>query len=136
VQVSELMAFNLTEIFGSGNEPTQEDMDTLVDFFGYFDGDLGAGKFSRFLSENQRLIETDIKEVKTYKDSELEDIITNGDFINSRNYWTFFEGASLEHIPGWARLSGTGSTNMPAMLQTIDVEYNIGDILYVAEIGR
>jgi hypothetical protein len=40
VYVKNNMLLDLTDIFGAGNEPTKEEMDTLIDLLGWFDGEL------------------------------------------------------------------------------------------------
>lgn len=38
VQVTNCIAISLTEVFGAGNEPTKEEMDTLIRQIGWFEG--------------------------------------------------------------------------------------------------
>lgn len=37
-EVEHMLAINLTQIFGAGNEPTKEEMDIIMDTIGYFNG--------------------------------------------------------------------------------------------------
>ena len=131
-----VIAINLTEAYGRGNEPTQEEVDKLIERFGYFEGDLGSGRVSNYLLENQQELlekqQTLEESIERVKESELEDIITNGNFRENRDHWTSGAGTISNHIQGWIRISGVGSNATPRITQEIDTDYKKGDILYVS----
>src|SRR5690606_35220064 len=64
VEVEYYMAFNLTEAFGRGNEPTKEEIDKLLLDAGYFEGDLGSGRMAKRLFDSQLGLEKEITKIR------------------------------------------------------------------------
>lgn len=78
ISIDNMMAFNLTDLYGSGNEPTLEEFEIILedapDYFdewtyNYYEADATIGEFA----------------CERYADN----LITNGDFSNGETGWTF-----------------------------------------------
>lgn len=140
IEIDNMMAINLTEAFGRGNEPSKEFMDDFVELHPYFDGDAGAGRTYNFILDKNKEIAGSVEgletfaksELKEVKKSELEDIITNGNFEENRDGWVSQAGTWAEHLPGWLRLVGIGEERDIKTVQTINTDYDVGDVLYIS----
>src|SRR5690625_757515 len=128
VETDDVMAINLTKAFGRGNEPSKEFMDDLIDKFPYFEGDIGAGKIHNLLLKKDFIIEKGLKEVK---ESELENIITNGDFADGTSGWTAASGTIMNVANEWVTIKGDGGHPIPRIFQRIETDYSVGDVLYI-----
>ena len=68
VEIESIALFNLTEVFGSGNEPTKEEMDELIKNTGYIDGE--------YTLNNKDMMGYLMKGIREKADKKQEDWIT------------------------------------------------------------
>jgi len=122
VEVEYYMAFNLTEAFGRGNEPTKEEIDKLLLDIGYFEGDLGSGRMAKRLLDSQRRLESKIT-------SDLENILKYG-----KDFWRGWTGTltSYDESNDTIRVRGTGTASIVGTLQDIEGRYEKGHKLFVS----
>lgn len=93
-----VMCFDLTDIFGIGNEPNRIEMDQIIDaVYGekYIDGetyvstqniiDYCNSRFSH--NENTIDIQKRLENIEEFFDLKFENLIINGNFENNKNNW-------------------------------------------------
>ena len=68
LDVRHVMAINLTEIFGAGNEPTKEEMDRLIEITGYID--------SEYALNNKEMLGYLMNDIREKANKKQEDWIT------------------------------------------------------------
>ena len=68
VEIESIALFNLTEVFGSGNEPTKEEMDELIKFTGYINGE--------YKLNNKEMLGHLMNAIREKADKKQEDWIT------------------------------------------------------------
>ena len=126
VEVEYYMAFNLTEAFGRGNEPTKEEIDKLLLDAGYFEGDLGSGRMAKRLFDSQLGLE---KEITKIRHSHLENILKYG-----KDFWRGWTGTltSYDESNDTVTVRGTGTASIVGSLQDIEGRYEKGHKLFVS----
>jgi len=129
IEVDYYMAFNLTEFYGRGKEPSKEEMDNLLSNSAYFEGDFGSGRLSNKISERQNVLD---KEVKEAKESELENIVANGDFSNGLNGWVSSTNTLSRIEEGKLVFSMSTNGTSARVIQNINTNYDIGDKVYLS----
>lgn len=146
IEVDNIIAINLTEFFGYGNEPTKDEMDDLLSEFPYmyFDEKADSGTVGSFLmreNNSQKLrremqnelqkIEQDLVDVSK---SFLKNEIQNGDFSveTSPTGWST-EGNSTWNISNnTMEMIGLGNSTIVGVRQTTDIQFIPGKKLYVS----
>ena len=68
VEIESIALFNLTEVFGAGNEPTKEEMDRLIEITGYIDGE--------YALNNKEMLGHLMKGIREKANKKQEDWIT------------------------------------------------------------
>lgn len=125
VEVEYYMAFNLTEAFGRGNEPTKEEIDKLLLDKGYFEGDLGSGRLTNRLIDSQLELEREITKIRH---ADLENILSYG-----KGSWRGWTGTftSYDESNDTVTVKGTGASSIVGALQDIEGRYEKGHKLFV-----
>src|SRR5690606_26979205 len=84
IEVEYLISCNLTETYGLGNEPSAEDLDTLLEGISYFEGALGAGELSFNLHDRQKELNA---KVDLISKDDLKNLVNNGRFNRGKEGW-------------------------------------------------
>lgn len=124
VEVDYYMAFNLTEIFGEGNEPTKEQMDELLLNHPYFEGDIGSATLSNKLLKLQTKLELEVKENSL---SELENVLDL-----ERERWVSWSNTYTNATEDGLRIRGNGLGNIVATTQHVKGEFKKGHKFFVS----
>lgn len=129
IEIENVMAINLTKIFGRGKEPSKEIIDKIISFIPsqYFDGKLSSGLASTTLIK----LYVDSLEKENTKNI-LKNEIRNSLFIDgNERYWTT-NGSSHNYNNNKFTLTGIGSSNLVRVQQVIDNNFKKDDELYLS----
>lgn len=132
IEVDYVMAINLTEIFGYGNEPEKEVMDYILSKIPetYFEGKLGAGRSS---SLNLQLILGIFEYLDRLNETKFKNVIYNPMFDrNLQNFGWVHTNTERNTVDNSFIFRGLGTSILIQLRQETEFEYRSGDKIYVA----
>lgn len=135
VEVDNLLAINLSDFFGYGNEPTKEEMDDiLATYVGtYFEGDFGAGSLSAINKEKIEEQNNKIDAIRNdYGFPIIENVIDNGNFNNELGgKWRTQTGSTWRIENNTMTIIGTSFSTDVIVRQETPILYSPGKKVYI-----
>ena len=132
IEVEYIMVFNLTEIFGYGNEPNKEVMDYILDCIPekYFEGKLDSGKASTL---NLRLILDLFNTISENTETKFKNIIYNPTFDRTINMFGWKHNNSERNTENDTfKMIGLGSSLLTRLTQETQLDYKDNDKIYIS----
>lgn len=132
IEVEYIMAFNLTEIFGYGKEPSKEVMDFILENIPetYFEGNLDSGKASTL---NLRLILELFNTFSENTETKFKNIIYNPTFDRTINMFGWKHNNSERNTENDTfKMIGLGNSTLVRLTQETQLDYKANDKIYIS----
>lgn len=140
IQIDNIVAFNLTEVFGRGNEPTKETMDRAMATIPrqYFE-ELDAGQLSHIAyreAVRQDNVSSKLEhDIEVNNQTDLVNSLKNSDFKNNNEHWTSQASGNnftaSDRAYGVVTMTPTGANHIPQLYQKTDIPHIEGRRVYV-----
>jgi len=117
VEVDNITALNLTNIFGKGNEPSAEEVKGYIE------------RFPNLFYHEEAIINA-IIDLNSENKSKLKNLVYNGDFKAAKG-WDVGSFGNVIYRDNKLVLEGDGVSSIVRTSQDIDLRFNQGDILFV-----